>query len=467
MWAFASKIFENETLYSCLSRYVMTCPMPSSADVLNMMNISRHCEFTAHLPSWLPTISASCHTKPQILLSEHTTIKFFKPFIVTERFQQIISAATNGICDTRFTRLSQTVSAKEPLRFCPFCIQEQLATHGVSFWLVQHQYPGQFACLKHNSVLLEKTVNRREFCWPELPSEFESTGVINSLAVWIDRTHEMPQFQQVDFWETLKFGLVQHSLITPAGRIKADKLKVLMTAKWSQMPQVWIKQLLEDPNYPARLFYNQNHYHHPLKLILLVATIFEKWSDFLNCYEQILRKEISIVVAEQKPNHSPNPSFAKVISTAESIAGLSLRQLANKLQVSVTTAKNRQLQAGTEISCRPQFLFKPEVELIKKQLSEGFKTEDIARRFGCSKSAIEQILAQNPELKARRNQLRFQERQSHHRQVISQATNMPNVHRRVDIQNKYRTSYTWLYKHDREWLYDNIPQEIPRAQRVH
>ena len=174
-----------------------------------------------------------------------------------------------------------------------------------------------------------------------------------------------------------------------------------------------------------------------------------------------------MAVAVEKANHSQKPSLVKVISSAESVHGLSLRQLANKLQVSVTTAKNRKMQAGSEISGRPQFLFKPEVELIKKQLNEGFKTEDIARRFSCSKSAIEQILVQNPELKARRNQLRFQERQSHHRKVVSQATNMPNVHRRVDIQTKCRASYTWLYKHDREWLYNNIPQEIPRAQRGH
>ncbi len=467
MWASASKIFENETLYSWLSRYVITCPMPSPADVLNQMNISRHSEFSAHIPSWIPSISAICHTKPETLLIKHTTIKFYKPFLVPERFEQIVAGALSASCDTRFTRLSQSISAKEPLRFCAACIQEQLATHGVSFWLVQHQYPGQFACIKHNNVLLEKRVNRREFCWPELPKDFELTAMVTSLADWIDGTHKLPQFQQIEFWETVKFGLAQHSLITAAGHVKSEKLKALMSSTWAKMPQLWVKQLLADVHYPARLFYNEHHYHHPLKLILLAATIFENWSDFLSCYEKIIRKEMSIAATIEKANHSQKPDLVKLVSSAESLAGLSLRQLANKWNVSVTTAKNTKLRGGFEIVIRPQFLFRPEVELITKQLHQGLKTEDIARQFGCSKSAIEQILTQNPDLKARRHQLRFQERQSHHRQVIAEASNRPSMQRRGDIQTEYRTSYTWLYKHDREWLYNHIPEEIPRAHRVH
>lgn len=463
MWASASKIFENETLYSWLSRYVITCPMQSPADVLSRLNISRHSEFTAHVPSWITSISTICHTTPETLLNENTTIKFYKPFLPVKRFEQIVAGALSASCDTRFTRLSQSISAKEPLRFCPSCVQEQLATHGVSFWLVQHQYPGQVACIKHNTTLLEKSVGRREFCWPEIPITIESRDKTRALAGWIDDTKMLPQFQQFEFWETIKFGLALHGLISAGGRVKSDKLKSLMTATWAEIPQPWIKQLLADANYPARLFYNEDHYHHPLKLILLVATIFENWSDFLNWYQRTSRKEMGVTVEKAKPIQKPD--LVKLVSADEAISGLSLRQLANKWKVSVTTAKNRKMQAGGEIFLRPQFLFKPEVELIKKQLSEGFKTEDIAQRFGCSKSAIEQILAQNPEMKARRHQLRFQERQSHHRQVISEAINMPNTQRRVDLQTKYRTSYTWLYKHDREWLYSNIPKAIPRGDR--
>jgi hypothetical protein len=197
------------------------------------------------------------------------------------------------------------------------------------------------------------------------------------------------------------------------------------------------------------------------------ATVFEDWTDFLNSYAVVFKGEVTVeVLVEAK--RRPQAQISKGVAGSSAVSSsLSLKQLASKWNVSVTTAKNRKVQLGMAISRRPQFLFMPEVERIIKQLDAGYKTEDIARSFACSKSAIEQILAQNPELKAKRHQLRFQERQSRHRQVIFDAAKLPNMQRRVDIQTNYRASYTWLYKHDREWLYETIPQEIPRANRVH
>lgn len=83
----------------------------------------------------------------------------------------------------------------------------------------------------------------------------------------------------------------------------------------------------------------------------------------------------------------------------------------------------------------------------------------------CSVASVEQILAQNPDIVQQRKDSRVAETRKKHRDAIQTLINTQKYLRRTDVQKAARAAYTWLYKNDADWLYQQLPAETPREQR--
>jgi len=72
-------------------------------------------------------------------------------------------------------------------------------------------------------------------------------------------------------------------------------------------------------------------------------------------------------------------------------------------------------------------------------------------------------LSRYPELVKLRKKNRYFNKRQQHRQ------NLTNSLHKFKTRNEVRTalsgSYMWLYKHDKKWLYESLPEAIPRQQR--
>ena len=83
----------------------------------------------------------------------------------------------------------------------------------------------------------------------------------------------------------------------------------------------------------------------------------------------------------------------------------------------------------------------------------------------CSVGAVEQILTQFPAVKKLREKLRYYQKRYRHRQSIIFHLRKRSRATRGEIQKQLRASYYWCYKHDKKWLYQNLPSESPRGER--
>ena len=211
--------------------------------------------------------------------------------------------------------------------------------------------------------------------------------------------------------------------------------------------------------YLQSLFTSETKLLSPIKHFLLLAHLFESWQSFKDFYCNFDRTSSELKHAPQK-----EPLTIRVLRYLPDQHG-SLRSFARNHQCSVITAKKLAVQQGVQIDRRPKMLFGAERDLIQQLLKDGLKTAEIACKMLCSVAAVEQILAQNPDIVRLRKEARFDAAKQQHRGTIqSLLITSPHL-RRVDVQRAAKASYSWLYKHDSVWLYQTLPAETPRAQR--
>jgi hypothetical protein len=117
------------------------------------------------------------------------------------------------------------------------------------------------------------------------------------------------------------------------------------------------------------------------------------------------------------------------------------------------------------VAKRPKSIYSDIERAIWRKLVLGVSTQVIADQFSISVGAVEIILRKHPYLIRLRNRIRFfNNRQEHRNQIESSVSAHPELSRQ-QLRSKHSNSYAWLYKHDKQWLYETLPPAIPRNQR--
>lgn len=91
------------------------------------------------------------------ILSEHTLISFYKPFLREKEVQKL--TAENLSVDKLFKikpALQSHVQEASHWRWCSECAKDDYDEYGVTYWRTYHQIPTMHRCYKHNIPLLSK-----------------------------------------------------------------------------------------------------------------------------------------------------------------------------------------------------------------------------------------------------------------------------------------------------------------------
>jgi DNA-binding CsgD family transcriptional regulator len=217
--------------------------------------------------------------------------------------------------------------------------------------------------------------------------------------------------------------------------------------------------------FPACMVRGQAIQHHPLKHLLMIGALFESVSDFID-YCQCADVMHKSLIRRYKKVSNQSSELAGLVYQQKSLAllrkGKSLRQTAQALGGSVTTLKMIAIRHGIDINRRPHKLFATERRAIWRQLVIGTQAQEIAENIGCSVGAVEQELRYYPEIKDLRRKIRYYRKRHEHRAKLIHTMMSLTLASRGQVQSKARASYTWLFKHDKQWLYQQLPQAIIR-----
>lgn len=365
---------------------------------------------------------------------------------------------------TRMSLVANRINSGSVLRACPTCIESDCNEVGRAWWHVQHQLPGCSVCLTHRKPLCEVNVRRRALI---LSSEIipQQDGVLESVDIQLSglvhdvwrRNKSLFSYQHVT--TRYRERLVEAGFASHIDAIRQDKLRHALRAYWAMSASPAVQQLLLDNSYPETLFRAKRAQFHPLKHLLLIGMLWHSWQEF----------------CEYTPCEcvTPDRVGANVLSEGEADAdivrllqqGKSLRAVSERSKRSVNYVKKLAIQNNIPVKTRAKRIFGADRALIVGMLKDGVKTQQIASEVDSSVGAVEQVLSQHPDLVEKRQQMRFNAQCHKHQNCILQALAEHPEYYRGDFQREFRASYSWLFKHDKEWLYSVMPEAIPRSRR--
>jgi hypothetical protein len=208
--------------------------------------------------------------------------------------------------------------------------------------------------------------------------------------------------------------------------------------------------------YPGQVFYNRHAYHHPIKHLLLIGFLFGDWDSFLNAYESYVRVDIS------QESLKYIPSFIdKQKTVARNLVHkkISLRTVARITGLSVTTVRSIAGQERVAIAARAKLIYPEERRGIWRKLLLGETTQNIAHIYGVSVGSIELILRCYPYLVPLRKKIRLYKARNKYREKLIQLLTADPSMTRNNIRCEHQAVYSWLYRHDREWMYLYLPKK--------
>lgn len=377
------------------------------------------------------------------IIEQRTIFPFFSPF-------QSDSSVAGALVQIRGPSLGPLkyqlglvcggFGADHPLRACRSCMARDLDSCGVSYWHLSHQYPGVVVCPEHSEVLCECSQNRRwcgRFTWtmPWAGTLRDSDyGVITylereRLAQLASACRELgslglaKHFDPVEVAQLYRKWLptesAAHSLLTHISPLRRFRpyggLPSTETAAAS-----FISQMVRSPR----------RHIHPLKHLMMITWLFGEVSSFAVCHDIACaqRKALSAL-----PTSPPVPD------------------------VSVSPA-NRKGHA------RPKRL-KPELRaLLLSRLAEGTAKDDLCREFQLTISTVNKLLRAERGVQASWEARRMALDQADHRLRWAELQLQFPSHSLTELRRECQSLYTWLHRHDREWLYAQASQ-MPKPAR--
>lgn len=466
MLGFHPHLEADEIPYSWLVTYCQLSGLPSNKALLEQLHIA-HYQLASQFPGYVPLISEESQLSARRVIYEHTILPVFKPFLHPKTYSSALSNLAKGSASNLHTRMSlvaNRINSGSVLRTCPTCIECDCNEVGRAWWHVQHQLPGCSVCLTHRKPLCEVNIRRRALI---LPSEItpQRDGVLHNVDVQLSalvhdvwrRGKSLFTYQHVT--TRYRQRLVEAGFASHIDAIRQDKLRHALRAYWATSASHGVQQLLLDNSYPESLFRAKRAQFHPLKHLLLIGMLWHSWNDF----------------CEYTPCEcvTTDRAGANVLSEGETDAdivrllqqGKSLRAVSERCKRSVIYVKKLAIQNNIPLKTRAKRIFGADRALIVGMLKDGVKTQQIANKVDYSVGAVEQVLSQHPDLVEKRHQMRFNAQRHKHQNFILQALAEHPEYYRGDFQREFRASYSWLFKHDKEWLYSVMPEAIPRSRR--
>ena len=482
MKSFSLELYPNETLYSYLVRSRLLSGYPSSRDFLLEFIGSADCQLSSILPSFIPQLVHETQVSAKVLIEQHTLFSYFKAFLNPLVAEQTYSYLLQGNAKELHSRLSLIANClhyAKQFKYCPVCAINDIDTYGVAYWHINHQMPWMAICIEHQQWLVSKICNRRALLLPEqtIGLQLLEYKIPERVSLFAQLSQEL--FEQGNdplnlsrLVECYLAKLVTYELITDMGSIRQAQWFESLKQYWTGSLSKELIQLLfekrSSTSFPTCLVYQPHAQHHPVKHLLIIGYLFGSLNEFFSCYDD---PKFSFINAFNLMKIQPQQSALQRINdlkqkiTQQLKASVSLRSVAKGFGVSVTFVKNIAIQENISIDTRAQRIFAPERSKIKCMLKKGITTEKIAVRMNCSIGVIEQVLAQHPAIKTIRIHLRyFKLQQRHRKRILGLISKSPNI-TRGKLQKTASASYTWLFKHDKSWLYETLPKAIPRAER--
>lgn len=158
-------VYENELLYSCISRYRRMAGIVNKRalmkDLYNEEVSLNSVYFTVHCEQLVDNLVVNSTLTVDKIIKENTLFRVFSSFLSEERTLNIFNGMKNSNRFNPYAQMGLTgakIEMPNNLLYCQKCLEEDVDKYGESYLRVLHQVVGVFYCNKHKIPLLKSNI---------------------------------------------------------------------------------------------------------------------------------------------------------------------------------------------------------------------------------------------------------------------------------------------------------------------
>lgn len=470
----------DETAYSWASRYhVLAGHRLPSQTSLALFGAPRR--GTQHdLPGNLATLADRTEGRlgsASDIALQRTVLRYYLPARSQAEADNALTAMaspTDGVLKFRLGLLTSRFRANHPLKSCHTCMEHDFRTHGVAYWHLAHQYPGVWTCPAHDAPLMMASIKSNgveRFGWvlpdtaqlqPALP-DLISRHAFAKLTSFVQQWAQLPP-------ATLTVDLVasacRQALPTSAAASATPLRRIRLAEAYmeSLRPLRVVTELSALPATTAAALAELNRWlfaprgnTHPLRILAMIAWLFEEWSEFRSVSAVSTAVAASSPVLQARPEL---PSAARTIFHEAIACGSSVTAAARLAGVAANTGIAWAAKSGLRTKRRPKQIDHATHGQMVASLRVGLDKTKIAARYGVSLQSVTRALLCEPGLAMQRQNAVFALDQARARDAWAKALARHPGQRQKQLRQYVPASFAWLYRHDREWLAQHQPVDL-------
>ncbi|MDM5123068.1 MULTISPECIES: TnsD family Tn7-like transposition protein [Aeromonas] len=452
----------GESAYSWVSQYFVQSAYSDRNRVCD--RLFQHPAIRLHpsLPGHIEATAQAAGVDPQYLLHHGTGFPLYaltlRDKLQVDTLASAMLGEGQGLMALSGQAASKLAFGGVCLKWCPACLREDEQDVGCGYWHTAHQLYGVTACTKHALRLQTLAasaggIDRQLLlpdpempCEPSRPSEQE----IN-LSTYITALHRYlcVQSPTESLAELYLRWLGQQGYLTARGHLRSQPLLQAMTEFWQGLfadITPIVPPALANYRYVSGLVHGDRS-HHYLKHVMLMAFVSRSPAEFFSI-------EVQQVLPVPPARDAQAVERAVLRWLAEP---LSMRQVARQTGYSVGYIKQLALRHNHPVEHRAQRITAAVARGIWRQAFMGVSRQQIAHCHGVSVGAVEAIIQSHQGLSDWRRHLGSVRKLREHRDTLTTYLTQHVDASRGGIEQACRTAFSWLYRHDRSWLYQQLP----------
>jgi hypothetical protein len=514
MVSFFPKPYPDEILYSVLARYHIrsgnTNAKDTSRDLFNSSTATATADLPSHLDSLINNLPFLSKHTVESLIQKHTLYPFYAVFLPPERADSVMESMKSengGNIHSRAGILGHSINTPRYFRFCPVCLEKELQEYGEAYWHRLHQIPGVFICSQHGVPLEDSLVpiqnfNNQEYCaansqncpFHEQRKTYSNDTLKKLLTLsrdigWLLNSHLSSRTREY-FRKQYMALLIENGLATAKGRIyRKDLLDRFLFFYGHEFLEILDSTVSyeEEQNWLFDIARKNERSFHPVRHLLMIRFLATSIATFFSTdYEYKPFGKAPWLCLNPAAEHYLKPVVTKLVirqgyHTKKPVGEFSCSCGFVYCRTGPDKTESDKYRIG-KVKARGQLWQEKLIELVEV---EKLNIYNIAKQLGVDRSTVKRQAAQLSLYIPRQSLYHNESAESQQRLEGNKdcPENLQLKHRShwKALQQQYRGvsqttlrhyapgTYTWLYRHDKEWLDENLPvlRVLPtRPQRI-
>jgi hypothetical protein len=422
---------------------------------------------------------------PRELALKHTLLGYFLPFTGAASGEAILAAVEAAAVPDLKMRLgipASGIGGYHPLRWCPECVHRDRKDIGWAIWHVDHQSPSTLVCIEHQRPLMQtwhtiSPVHRREWLVPEGSSkepryevkvrDDKTLAILLRLARLSADVFELEPgtLDPSTTSRIYRTWAASHDALTRGGSVRLATAQAQLQPSFGLVNTVFqdlgpVSCTLNLPGILSSLMRSTPRPVHPTKHLVLMALMFDRpvgLSDIASAISSAGKTDERGQTTPAENGQRGEIDDARALFLELVGAGQSVRSAALEVGVSATTGVRWALQAGVTFTSRAKSIKGDVLTGVIAALDNGADRVAVSREYGVSATSVNRLLSTNHALRDKWADARHERARQSHRAAIQAAYAQDPLCTQRELRSRNAASWTWLYRHDREWLISAAP----------